>query len=151
MSLVTDLSAGELQALQAEMQDPRNVERLHKKFPEAFKHAISTRTLPANISDEDLTEAFDLGWVQAYGGGPPGTTIVEVLDHPSGRPMYKVYHRDPERHEKAKSSQPEPGEKPSSPSFPNLFRLKDGTLVLREGNLTHRYIQLNKFAEEAGK
>lgn len=135
MSLVTDISPEELAALQAEMQSPANVERLTKKFTEAFQPAFvpSYKEPLAADSLTDLmdrpTEIYGHCW-SGLGEFPDGTEVVELPYEGSGFLMCKVYHRDPKRHEKAKTSQPSPGERPTPVSNDNMIlRMDDGSLV----------------------
>lgn len=124
MSLVTHLTAEEVQELQEEMQSPANVERLHKEFSEAFR--------PAEFIDPETgkTTTVWCGFLSTMGEWPEGTERIPVEGG------YKVYHRDPTRHEKAKASQPTPGERPypePSPLLGTILRLGDGRMVLRTG------------------
>ncbi len=126
MSLITDLSPKELADLQAEMLDPANVKRLAGTLPDAVKPATVLHPLQGNQD----TELFGMGW-SSVGVSPPGTRIVPVVNpNPKGFQLVKVYHSDPDRYEKAKASQPEPGEKPIELSDDNMIlRMGDGTLV----------------------
>jgi len=132
-SLVTNLSPEELRQLQVEMADPANVEKLHKELPEAVAPAFLVRSgalgsLPLRITESP--EGFT-----GLGEHPPGTRVTCEGN------VTRIYHQDPDRYEKAKEKQPEPGEKRTrSCSYPwgevgwhgtLILRMDDGRLVLQ--------------------
>jgi len=142
MGLVTDLTPEELVELQAQMGDPQNVDRLHKKFTKAVQPAkplckIPPRALlPEQLMDQPTgywnPKASDEEWDHH-----DGTRVVPVGE--GG--LVEVYHCIPNRFEEAKSCQPEPGKKPQGewngdpPTFGSptllgtILRKADGSLV----------------------
>ena len=139
-ALVTYISPEELADLQAAMNSPVNVDVLHKEFPEAVK--------PANYLDPKTGKGTDVctRGLSTMGEWPPGTRRVPVEG--GGE---RVYHQDPDRYEKAKASQPEPGEKPQDVGlkpFGRILRMEDGSMVLHTSGCCPTHDRYRRLPDE---
>ena len=129
-SLIKDITPEELAELQATIQSPENVERLHKTFPEAMQPCM---TIHPDCPDGNV----DL-WDECR--AHPEFTDVRVLE---GKPYGPLYRIDPKRYDDAKASQPEPGEKPLHESgftpnfFGKVFRTRDGRLLFQSHSMAY--------------
>jgi len=143
MALVTDMTPEELVELEAQMGDPRNVDRLHKKFTAAVQPAKPLGKIPpAALLPEQLMDQPTGKYGHWENDDDKGVTI-DLLPKEEGKVQEcKVYRRIPNRFEEAKSCQPEPGTKPQgewhgdpptfgSPTtlFGTILRMADGSLV----------------------